>query len=107
MMIGANPGIDDESGAGAVAVAVIDGPYDAATLSRVLAQAPVSLGHATCGASPNSACDHGSFIMALLGARRDAAIPGLCPECRLLHIPLFIDVNSPSASVGGLAAAIR
>jgi hypothetical protein len=107
MMIGVNPGIDDESGASAVAVAVIDGPYDAAALSRVLAQAPVSLGQGTCGASSNSACDHGTFIMALLGARRDAAIPGLCPECRLLHIPLFIDVNSPSASVGELAAAIR
>jgi hypothetical protein len=107
MMIGVNPGIDDESGASAVAVAVIDGPYDAAALSRVLAQAPVSLGHGTCGASPNSACDHGTFIMALLGARRDAAIPGLCPELRLLHIPLFIDVSSPSAPVDELAVAIR
>jgi subtilase family protein/cyclic patellamide precursor peptide PatG len=107
MMIGVNPGIDDESGASAVAVAVIDGPYDAAALSQVLAHAPVSLGNGTCGASPNSACDHGTFIMGLLGARRDAAIPGLCPECRLLHIPLFIDVNSPSASVGELATAIR
>jgi len=107
MMIGVNPGIDDESGASAVAVAVIDGAYDEAALSRVLAQAPVSLGHGACGASPNSACDHGTFIMGLLGARRDALIPGLCPDCRLVHIPLFIDVNSPSASVGELAAAIR
>jgi hypothetical protein len=45
--------------------------------------------------------------MGLLGARRDALIPGLCPECPLLHIPLFVDVNSPSASVRELAAAIR
>lgn len=106
MIIGSNRSIDDESGANAVAVAVIDGPYDEAALSRVLARAPVSLGHGTCGASPNGACDHGTFIMGLLGARRDAAIPGLCPECRFLHIPLFVDVRSPSANVGELAAAI-
>jgi hypothetical protein len=107
MSIGTNPRIYDAGGAGAVAVAVIDGPYDAATLSRVLALAPVDLGNGACGANPNSACDHGTFIMGLLGARQDAPIPGLCPDCSLLHIPLFIDVNSPSASVEELAVAIR
>jgi hypothetical protein len=106
-MIVVNPGIDDQSGASAVVVAVIDGPYDAAALSRVLAHAPVSLGPGACGASPNSACDHGTFIMGLLGARRNALIPGLCPDCRLVHIPLFIDVNSPWARVDELAAAIE
>jgi hypothetical protein len=44
--------------------------------------------------------------MGLLGARRDALIPGLCPDCRLLHVPLFIDESAPSASVGDLANAI-
>ena len=70
-------------------------------------QAPVSLGNGSCAVDPSSACNHGTFVMGLLGARRDALIPGLCPECRLLHVPLFIDENSPSASVVELANAIR
>ncbi len=99
--------INAHSMQGALAVAVIDGPYDAAALSGILAQAPVSLGHRSCAIDPNSACNHGTFVVGLLGARRDALIPGLCPDCRLLHVPLFIDENSPSASVVELTIAIR
>jgi Subtilase family/PatG C-terminal len=90
----------------ALAVAIIDGPYDAAALSGILSQAPVNLGHANCAIAPSSACNHGTFVMGLLGARRDALIPGLCPDCRLLHVPLFVDENAPSASVVELASAI-
>jgi hypothetical protein len=98
----------EASNAGAVAasVAVIDGPYDADALSRVLAHPPVGLGNGSCGVTPNSACEHGTFIMGLLGARRDALIPGLCSESRLLHIPLLVDEEVPSASVAALADAI-
>jgi Subtilase family/PatG C-terminal len=88
-------------------VAVIDGPYDATALFGILPQAPVSLGTASCQANPSSACDHGTFIIGLLGARQDAVIPGLCPSCTLLHVPLFIDHSLPSAGVGELANAIR
>lgn len=90
----------------ALPVAVVDGPYDAATLSRVLALEPVSLSGASCGVSPSTGCEHGTFVIGLLGARNDSLIPGLCPECRLVHIPLFNDARSPSASVDDLAAAI-
>ena len=47
-----------------------------------------------------------TFVIGLLGARRDALIPGLCPGCQLLHIPIFIDEHAPWASVGELANAI-
>jgi subtilisin family serine protease len=104
--IGTTSGADDGNYASPVVVAVIDGPYDAAALSRVLAYAPVSLAGGTCGVSPNSACDHGTFIIGLLGAREDAMIPGLCPDCRLIHVPLFIDMSAPWASVDELATAI-
>lgn len=67
----------------AMRLAVIDGPYDATALSSILAQVPVSLGNGTCGLDPGSACNHGTFVMGLLGARGDALIPGLCPDCRL------------------------
>ena len=90
----------------AVPVAVIDGPYDAAALSGVLARAPVSLGNGGCGVNPKSACIHGTFVMGLLGARRDALIPGICPDCQLLHVPLFMNEDAPQASVVELANAI-
>jgi Subtilase family len=90
----------------AVPVAVIDGPYDAAALSGVLARAPVSLGNGGSGVNPKSACNHGTFVMGLLGARRDAWIPGICPECQLLHVSLFMNEDAPQASVVELANAI-
>jgi subtilisin family serine protease len=103
----ANSGaITEMRGGAGLLVAVIDGPYAAGALSGVLAEMPINLGAARCGVRPNSACDHGTFVIGLLGARRDALVPGLCPDCRLLHIPLFIDEHVPWASVGDLARAI-
>jgi hypothetical protein len=85
-------------------VAVIDGPYDAAALSSVLAASPVSLGPGDC--DPDTACQHGTFVIGMLGARRDALIPGLCPQCQLLHFPLFIREHARTASLDALAGAI-
>ena len=87
-------------------IAVIDGPYSADVLSGILARNPVRLGDARCAIPPNSACSHGSFIMGLLGARADASIPGLCPDCELLHISLFADEDAAQTSVSDLALAI-
>jgi hypothetical protein len=98
--------IVDASESGAVPVAVIDGPYDAAALSGVLARPPTSLGNGRCGVNPRSACNHGTFIIGLLGARHDALIPGMCPDCQLLHIPIFGNEQAPWASVEELANAI-
>jgi subtilisin family serine protease len=91
----------------AVTVAVIDGPYDGLSLSTVLARAPINLGGGKCSIERNSACNHGTFIMGLLGARWDAAIPGLCAGCQILHVPLFPDEPHPAAKVSELARAIR
>ncbi|MGY3238140.1 hypothetical protein ACVWZ4_001203 [Bradyrhizobium sp. USDA 4472] len=99
-----NSGISKENRT--LTIAVIDAPYDATALAGALANSPVSLADGSCDSSPNSACDHGTFIVGLLGARPDTLIPGLCPNCRLLHYPLFVDANSPSASVDELATAI-
>jgi hypothetical protein len=82
-----------------VPVAVIDGPYDAAALSGVLPRAPVNLGNGSCRANPGAACNHGTFVMGLLGR--------CCPGCQILHVPLFVDERAPAATVSGLANAIR
>ena len=91
----------------ALPVAVIDGPCDVVTLLKILAHAPVALGVGSCSLAKNSACDHGTFIMGLLGAKEDALIPGLCPNCKILHVPLFVDDHAPSASIAELANAIE
>ena len=87
-------------------IAIIDGPYDAAALSNVLAREPVNLGSATCAVRPNSACGHGTFILGLLGARTDAPIPGRCPDCDLVHISLFADEDAAQTGLTDLALAI-
>src|SRR5580704_1236977 len=91
----------------AVRVAVIDGPYDGATLSDVLKKAPISLENGACGVNPSRGCDHGTFILGMLGARKAASIPGLCPDCSILHFPLFVDEGAPRASTRDLAKAIN
>jgi hypothetical protein len=85
-------------------VAVIDGPFDATVLAKILARAPVSVANGSCDAE--GACSHGTFMMGLIGARRDAPIPGLCPECQLVHVRLFADEEVPRASLAKLADAI-
>ncbi len=87
-------------------VAVIDGPYSAIGLSGKLARNPVSLGGARCAVRPKGACNHGTFVLGLLGARRDAPIPGLCPDCELLHIALFSDEDAAQTSMSNLALGI-
>jgi hypothetical protein len=98
--------IPDPAGTDTISIAIIDGPFDVVALSKVLAQLPLSLAPGSCSVAPNDGCDHGTFIMGVLGARNDAVIPGLCPGCRLLHIPLFMDEAAPSASLADLASAI-
>jgi Subtilase family/PatG C-terminal len=88
-------------------IAVIDGPYSLVTLTKVLAREPRNLGDSSCRACASSACHHGTFIIGLLGARADAPIPGLCPDCELLHCSLFADQNATQATVTDLAAAIN
>lgn len=95
-----------DASADALPVAVIDGPYDTKALSGILARAPADLGSGRWSIRPSGACDHGTFIMGLLGARANAGIPGLCPDCRLFHIPLFVDEGASWASVADLANSI-
>ncbi len=96
----------DKFGSPEIMLAVIDGPYDAIALSKILARLPISSGNSQCELPVGSACQHGAFILGLLGARRDTPVPGLCPDCRLLHIPLFSDDDTSDIEVSKLATAI-
>ena len=88
-------------------VAVIDGPYNTVVADRILSRPPVRLGETGCSSNSQSACRHGTFILTLLGAAADARFPGLCPDCKFLHYPLFVDDDSLEARVADLAQAIK
>jgi hypothetical protein len=89
-----------------VTIAVIDGPYDGAGLAGILAHPPISSSEGLCGSTAGAACEHGTFVVGLLGARADLDPPGLCPDCQIVHIPLFADGNPFGTTVSQLAAAI-
>ena len=92
----------------AISVAVIDGPYDATVIADVLARRPIDLADTSWCEQVGRACGHGTFVMGLIGAGYDATIPGLSPDCQLLHYPLFVDeYSSSSASIEKLALGIQ
>jgi len=90
-----------------LSVAVIDGPYNPAVAERLLPRPPVQLGEAGCTPTSQNACRHGTFILTLLGAAADAEFPGLCPDCKFLHFPLFVDNDSLEAGAVDLADKAR
>lgn len=91
-----------------IPVAVIDGPYDAVLIADVLAHKPINLADVSLCEGAGTACSHGTFVMGLIGARSDAAIAGLCPDCQLLHFPLFVGRHSSStACIEKLAYGIQ
>ena len=57
-----------------------------------------------------AACRHGTFVAGILGAKRGAEAPALCPGCTIVVRPIFSDRFSgglvPSAPPEELAAAV-
>jgi subtilisin family serine protease len=99
------------SGDPRVAIGLIDGPV-AMTLPEladvVIREISVG-GH--CSRTGSEACEHGTFVAAMLVARRDSVALGICPACSLLVRSIFPETGSversmPSAHPNGLALAI-
>lgn len=96
-----------------VLVALIDGPValDLPDLvSATIREVPGKLKGA-CARTDTLACTHGTFVAAMLAARRGSAAPAICPGCTLLLRPIFAETaNSngrmPSATPEELADAI-
>jgi subtilisin family serine protease len=107
------PLMERTSGRPEIVIALIDGP--------VLMDRPDRWGSnvrqlgsglsATCTQPTSGACMHGTFVAAMLSARRGSAAPAICPDCSLLVRPIFAETNAgngvmPSATPEELAAAI-
>jgi subtilisin family serine protease len=102
-MVRLQPLMERTEGRPEVRIGLIDGPVAA---SPALSQERISAltGAATC-ASTSIACAHGTFVAALLAAKRDSPVRGICPGCTLLVRPIFSE-TAPAATPAELAAAV-
>jgi subtilisin family serine protease len=96
-----------------VTVALIDGPVTrglpALPSDRVRDASGSS--SASCTSTGSVACQHGTFVAAMLAANRDLGAPGICPGCSFIARPIFLETYSgtqgiPLATPEELAAAI-
>jgi subtilisin family serine protease len=94
-------------------VGLIDGPVALSHPDLVgasIREIPGSLA-GTCASAGSAACRHGTFVAGILGARRQAPAPAICPGCPLLLRPIFAETSAgngqtPRATPMELAAAL-
>src|SRR4051794_20638213 len=101
------------SGAPEIVVGLLDGPIMikhpelAGGNIRQISGSPAG----ACSRVGSAACAHGTFVAAILSAKRGSAAPAICPGCTLVVRPIFAEVtprDEPvlSATPEELAAAI-
>jgi subtilisin family serine protease len=101
------------SGRPEIVVALIDGPVlmENADLWSSNVRHLSSTLSATCTQSSSTACIHGTFVAAILSAKRGSPAPAICPGCTLLVRPIFLEaaegsLQMPSATPAELAQAL-
>jgi subtilisin family serine protease len=105
--------MERNSGSPGVTIGVIDGPVvlDHPDLMGRRIQETTANSSAACLSRTSSACAHGTFVLGMLAATRNSAIPGICPDCTFLLSPIFSErtnqnAPAPSATSSALAEAI-
>ncbi|HJY83767.1 MAG TPA: S8 family serine peptidase, partial [Candidatus Binatia bacterium] len=101
------------SGRAEIVIGLIDGPIainHPYLMSDNIHEIPGSL-PGMCLQASSTACQHGTFVAAILSARRSSPAPAICPDCTLLVRPIFTEATPgngqmPSATPEDLAAAI-
>ena len=101
------------SGIADVKIALIDGPVaidnPGLNAHRISEISGSNTGY--CRQADSVACQHGTFVAAILAARRGSSAPAICPECSLLVRPIFAETvtgsdGMPSATPEVLAKAL-
>jgi subtilisin family serine protease len=99
-------------GASEIIVAIIDGPVAAdhpdLNEARIL---NLEERPSPCRRNESFACQHGTFVIGMLGARRGSAAPAICPSCTFLVRPIFTETSDseqeiPSTVPEELATAV-
>jgi subtilisin family serine protease len=90
------------SGTPNVTIGLIDGPVDlshpAFDGSKISAVNQSQI--AACKNASSIACRHGTFITGILCAKRGLAAPAICPGCKLLLRPIFMEETADNSSKG-------
>lgn len=96
-----------------VVVGVIDGPVDTShpALQEARIRAVQGAPAVHCEQAPSVACNHGTFVMGMLAAKREGTAPALCPQCNVVARPVFRQsrknaAGMPSSTPQELARAI-
>ncbi len=78
------------SGSEDITIALLDGPvvFDHPDLLSERIQDIAWGVSGRCSDASSSACQHGTFVAAILSAHRGSAAPAICPGCNLLVRPL-------------------
>src|SRR5689334_12345757 len=91
-------------------LALLDGPV-AENIPELQGARLHGIGGPLCCTVPRSgACAHGTFVAAILAARRGGVAPAICPGATLLVRPLFRESetsSTPQARPEDLATAIE
>ncbi len=101
------------SGRPEIIVGLIDGPVESShpDIKDAAITTASSASNPGCKAAGSSACLHGTFVAAMLCARRGSRAPAICPDCTFLLRPIFCEETStgescPSITPRELAAAV-
>jgi subtilisin family serine protease len=96
-----------------IVIALIDGPVapDIAALPEDRIRKVAGSPSARCAVPGGAACEHGTFVAAMLAAARGSPAPAICPGCTLLVRPIFLEAMEqsqpmPYTTAEELAAAI-
>lgn len=99
-VVGLNALMAVSAGSADISVALVDG--------QVAADHPDLTTESIEGLSPGTglttgysggATDHGTFVAGMLMARRGSGAPAICPGCRLLVRPIFLETTSDSSEM--------
>lgn len=110
--VGLTPLMELTAGSPKVVVGVIDGPVAGDHPDLAMDNIRTLPGRPAACAVHDASCLHGTFVTGILGARRGADVPAICPGCTLLLRPVFGPSrrsahDMPSATPREVAAAMR
>ena len=99
-VVGLNALMAVSAGSADISVALVDG-HVAADHPDLTTESIESLPPGTGPTTGYSggATDHGTFVAGMLVARRGSGAPAICPGCRLLVRPIFLETQSDSSEV--------
>jgi subtilisin family serine protease len=96
------------SGRSDIVIGIIDGPVDLTHEAFVNINIQERKNNIQCcnTKTHSIACNHGTFITGILAGKRGLDIQSLCPSCKYIIRPVFLENTTPMTTIEQLAEAI-